>query len=79
MAVYKYTDYIVRGTSDEFDKIHPPGGATPYSAIYRCMGCHREIVSEENKPLPPQNHHQHTAVQGAIRWKMAVYADHKPK
>jgi hypothetical protein len=29
--------------------------------------------------LPPQNHHQHTQQQGAIRWRLAVIADHEPK
>jgi hypothetical protein len=29
--------------------------------------------------LPPQNHHQHSAAQGHIRWRMIVYADHQTK
>lgn len=79
MALYRYSNYVTVSTDDAFTLEHKPGASSPYSAIYRCMGCGREIVSEYNKPLPPQNHHQHTATQGSIRWKMIVYADHDPK
>jgi DNA-directed RNA polymerase subunit RPC12/RpoP len=51
----------------------------PHSGIYRCMGCGREVVAEESRKLPPQNHHEHSSAQGKIRWRMIVYADHKPK
>lgn len=79
MAWYKCAEYLQKNRSDGFDTDHVPGAPTPYSGIYRCMGCGREAVSEENKPLPPQNHHQHPNPQGAIRWRMIVYADHEPK
>ena len=79
MASYKTASYLAKSESETFDAINNPGAATPFSGIYRCTGCGKEIVSEEQKPLPPQNHHQHTASQGEIRWKMIVYADHKPK
>jgi hypothetical protein len=79
MALYKNSVFLIQSADSHFDSVHQPGSVTPFSAIYRCMGCGREIVSEENRPFPPQNHHQHTPAQGSIRWKMAVYADHKPK
>jgi hypothetical protein len=79
MALYKNAVFLTQSAESHFDSVHQPGGVTPFSAIYRCMGCGREIVSEEAKPFPPQNHHQHTPAQGSIRWRMAVYADHKPK
>ncbi|MGA7157871.1 MAG: hypothetical protein WBY53_13535 [Acidobacteriaceae bacterium] len=79
MALYKNSAFLIQSADSQFDSVHQPGSVTPFSAIYRCMGCGREIVSEENRPFPPQNHHQHTTAQGSIRWKMAVYADHKPK
>jgi hypothetical protein len=79
MAMYKTGAYLQQSQDTGFDTDHSPGGTTPHSAIYRCMGCGREIVSEGNKPLPPQNHHQHTTTQGHIRWRMIVYADHQPK
>jgi hypothetical protein len=79
MALYKSSSYIQQSDDPVFDQEHKPGGTTPRSGVYRCMGCGREVVSEENKPLPPQNHHQHTAAEGTIRWRMIVYADHRPK
>jgi len=77
MALYKYDKYIARSNHADFDQEHTPGTLTPHSAIYKCMGCGHEIVSEGGKVFPPQNHHQHTAAQGKIRWKMVVYADHQ--
>lgn len=77
MALYKNSAVLTQTNDSQFDQVHEPGGRTPFSAIYRCTGCGKEIVSEESKPLPPQNHHQHTPAQGTIRWKMVVYANHK--
>jgi len=79
MAIYKYEKYLTNNGNAEFDKLYNPGVTTPHSGIYRCMNCHREVVSETGKPLPPQNHHAHTQAQGAIVWKMIVFADHDPK
>ena len=79
MATYKYSQYISQSQSIAFDSDYSPSTTTPYSGIYRCMGCGREITSEEKNPLPPQNHHQHSYGQGAIKWRMVVYADHNSK
>ena len=79
MASYKNGNWLVHSEDAAFDAQHSPGATTPFSGIYRCLGCHREVVSEEGEPLPPQNHHQHEPSQGAIRWRLAVYAAHKPK
>jgi hypothetical protein len=79
MATYKYGNYLTKNESSEFDKEHKPSDAAPHSGIYRCMGCGKEVASNQNQPLPPQNHHQHSQTQGAIRWKLIVYADHQPK
>jgi len=79
MALYKHSSFFTHSTNSGFDTISAPGTATPYSGIYRCAGCGRELVSEESKPFPPQNHHQHTIAQGTIRWRLVAYADHKPK
>ncbi len=78
MATYKYTAYVNSSSADAFDMLHSPGGRAPYSGVYRCMGCGREVTSEEGNPLPPQNHHQHTTPK-PIQWRLTVYADHKPK
>lgn len=74
MAVYKYATYLTSSTHAAFDAISTPGTATPHSGIYRCEGCGKEVASNAGNPLPPQNHHQHDQSQGAIRWKLIVYA-----
>lgn len=72
MAVYKYSQYLQQLNHQAFDEIHHPGNATPYSGIYRCEGCGKNEVSTQGHPLPPQNHHQHSPNQGAIRWRLVV-------
>lgn len=79
MAMYKHAAYLQKVEDEVFDKVNPPGTPAPLSGIYRCMGCHREVCSNEGEPLPPQNHHQHTQQQGTIRWRLIVFADHRPK
>jgi len=79
MAMYKHAQYVTKSEDAAFDKDNHPGTATPFSGIYRCMGCGKEDVSTHSHPLPPQNHHQHTVAQGPIRWRLIVYADHQPK
>ncbi len=79
MATYKYAQFVVANPSVAFDSVYHPGIVTPHSGIYRCEGCGRETISPQGHPLPPQDHHQHTAAQGVIRWRLIVYADHQPK
>ena len=71
---YKNLNYLSQNNSEKFDEIHKPGDATPSSGIYRCEGCGTGIASNAGNPLPPQNHHQHTVLQGTIRWRMIVWA-----
>ena len=78
MALYKHAGYLAHATDAIFDESTEPGNAAPRSGIYRCMGCGREASSTEGHPLPPQNHHQHTRDQGSIRWRLTVYANHRP-
>ena len=66
MAAYKYGVYLAANQDAAFDQLFSPGAQTPFSGIFRCQGCGREIVSEFPKPLPPQNHHQHQYAQGPI-------------
>lgn len=75
MALYKYSQYLKQSNPEEFDKLYPPGATTAWSGIYRCHGCGHEIVHTTGKPLPPQNHHQHSYGQGAIQWRLVV-TDH---
>jgi hypothetical protein len=79
MALYKYAQYITKSEDKAFDVEYAPGAVPPHSGVYRCGGCGKEIVAEHERQFPPQNHHQHSAAQGAIRWRMAVFADHNPK
>jgi hypothetical protein len=79
MALYKYDQFVGKSQDAIFDGVHSPGQAAPRSGIYRCEGCGREASSTEGHPLPPQNHHEHSIAQGHIRWRLIVYADHKPK
>jgi hypothetical protein len=79
MALYKRSGDISASVSDAFDKEYGPGNTVPHSGIFRCLGCGREIASNAGTSFPPQNHHQHSYGQGAIRWRMAVYSDGDPK
>jgi hypothetical protein len=79
MALYKDGKYLTQSQDAAFDKDYKPGEAVPHSGIYRCMGCGREAACNQGQPMPPQNHHQHTQNQGAIRWRLIVYADHQAK
>ena len=78
MAWYKHPTFLKKVDHSEFDEEHTPGTAAPFSGIYRCSGCGREVASNKGQPLPPQNHHQHTQAQGKIRWRLIVFADHNP-
>jgi hypothetical protein len=72
MAGYKYQKFLVVWDSAEFDKTYSPGVKIAWSGIYRCDGCGRESVHTVDKPLPPQNHHQHSIAQGSIKWRLIV-------
>lgn len=74
MALYKFSQYLATSTSAAFDAINTPGTSTPHSGVYRCEGCGHEVASNAGNPLPPQNHHQQAVNQGAIRWRLVVYA-----
>jgi hypothetical protein len=76
MALYKYSNYVNNTADAAFDAIHKPGDTTPYHGIYRCSGCGHEVVSEQGKSLPPQNHHTHST-SVAIRWQLCVYSQAK--
>lgn len=72
MAQYKDARFLKQNTNAVFDVLHLPGAMTPFSGIYRCAVCGREDVSVFGKPLPPQNHHQHSPLQGPIKWQLIV-------
>lgn len=73
MAYYKNGNFLTQEQGAEFDAIHNPGVATPFSGIYRCTGCGHSITSVRPHPLPPQNHiHQHQNLLVPIRWQLIV-------
>jgi hypothetical protein len=76
MALYKDTARVLHSNDAAFDPVYAPGTQPPHSGIYKCMGCGHEVVAEEGRSFPPQNHRQHTPAQGHIRWRLLVYADH---
>lgn len=79
MALYKYGTYLTQTDDEIFDQLTGPGRTAPRSGIYRCHGCGREAACNEGDPLPPQTHHQHDPQKhGTIRWRLIVYADHRP-
>jgi len=76
MAIYKYGNYLIQRQDAIFDQVSHPATTTPASGVYRCEGCGISAVSTKGHPLPPQNHHQHTSQQGAIRWRLVVMSTH---
>jgi hypothetical protein len=71
---YQSLTHLTQLNASVFDTLHTPGQATPHSGIYRCEGCGAAVASNTGNPLPPQNHHQHSSAQGAIRWRLIVWA-----
>lgn len=72
MAVYKYGSFLTQETGPEFDVIHQPNNPTPISGIYRCEGCGLSATFVKGNNIPPQNHHQHGALVGPVRWRLVV-------
>ncbi|WP_305097395.1 hypothetical protein [Croceibacterium aestuarii] len=73
-AWYKYGFYLTQSDSEQFDKLYHPGTTAPYSGIYRCENCGETNACNAGDPLPPQNHAQHAPSQGAILWRLIVWA-----
>lgn len=73
------SSYASHSVLREIDPVKPwwrntykPSDTVPVSGIYICLGCKREITSNDGDPFPPQNHHQHSLGQGDIRWRLNV-------
>jgi len=77
MAQYKYEKYLHLSDHSAYDELHSPGATTPNSGIYRCEACGHEDACNKGNPLPPQNHSQHSPSQGAIKWRLIVFAQGK--
>lgn len=57
-----------------FEAEHAPGSTCTSSGIYYCVNCDHTIAANMGDPFPPQNHHQHNASKGPIRWRLLVWA-----
>ncbi len=72
---YNITSSVIESVDSKeshWTSTYSPGNEVPVSGIYRCIGCKKEITSNKGDPFPPQNHHQHTASQGAVEWKLNI-------
>jgi hypothetical protein len=76
MAFYQNGNFLTQEQRPEYDVTHHPGEIASVSGVFRCDGCHASVVSTKGNHLPPQNHHQHTASQGAVRWRLVVRTTH---
>ncbi len=72
MAYFKYSQFFQESDHEQFDKTFELGTPTGWSGIYKCGGRGKEVASVNGYPLPPQNHHHHTASQGRIRLRLVV-------
>lgn len=79
MAAYtsKTEQYLQKVDSERehWTASYTAGNTVPFSGIYKCLGCNKEITSNKGDPFPPQNKHQHTALQGKVSWKLIVRTD----
>jgi hypothetical protein len=72
MALYKYDAFLEKSQHESFDQLWQPSTVAPYPGLYRCHACGHEIATAAGHVLPPQNHHQHTPLQGPIQWRLIV-------
>jgi hypothetical protein len=72
MAYYKDGSKLTQFNDDMFDKDWHPGQVPIFHGIFRCTGCGKEAAVNER--IPPQNHHQHSVLQGPIVWRLVVWA-----
>lgn len=78
MANFLYKQFIEQIDHQLFDRNHRPSESAPRAGIYRCMGCGREVAVGEGATLPGPGHHDHGSEDGTPRWRLIVYADHRP-
>ncbi|APP18161.1 TPA: protein L [Klebsiella pneumoniae] len=57
-----------------YDRKYRSGDTCQFEGIYKCAGCGKEITLAKGKTFPPQNHHQHSLLSGAIEWQLLVFA-----
>ena len=74
MAIYKYIGFMGKIDLDAFDQLHDPGERAPIAGIYRREACGHEDACNTGNPLPPENHAKHNPSQGAVKWRLTVFA-----
>jgi hypothetical protein len=75
MALFGDSRLVKKSGNTAFDAKIVAKMAAPWSGIYRCPGCGREVVAKEGEALPPAGHHHHSITQGDIRWQLIVAAE----
>lgn len=73
MALYKYGNNFTQVNDSAFDTTHQPGTNAPHPGIYKCTNCGDEIAIAGGHTLPPQNHKQHSPLNGPITWQLVAY------
>ena len=77
MAAYKYRHLLSASEDLAFDHDHQVGERAKLSGIYRCAACGRETLVREGEAFPED--HSHAVIEGPVRWRLLVYADHRAK
>jgi hypothetical protein len=75
MSLCRDIRLINRSRNTAFDAKIVAEMAAPWSGIYRCPGCGREVVARKGETLPPASHHHHDITQGDVRWQLVVAAE----
>jgi hypothetical protein len=78
MALYKHSRATEKSDDAGFDETFDAGTLAPFSGIFSCTACGREVASAQEQLLPSRTHHKHTQ-HAPIQWRLVVWADHNPK
>ena len=81
MSWFIDTSVVYKGAdgNQHWKDVYGPADEVPRSGIYRCLGCKKEVTCNRGDKFPPQNHHQHSPQQGAIKWKLNVLTNTEGK
>jgi len=72
MTYYKYSHFLMYEDGSEYETAFKAGTAAPFSGIYYCEICGSSVTSMRSQPLPSQEHHPHSPMQGLVRWRLGV-------
>lgn len=75
MAVFKDPALLMQSNHTAFDALAQPGKLSAWGGIYRCTGCHREILVRLGEALPGTEHHLHADGQPPLQWQLVVAAN----